>query len=101
MNNFDNIEYEAGRKQYESEARDRWGETDAYGEHTKKTSGYTQDQWNDAIDGMNSIEITIGYKYFIFLLDMIDIIVAKIIVDNHIINTIPIASVGPVNNGYI
>ena len=28
-------------------------------------------------------------------------IIAKIIVDNHIINTIPIVSVGPVNNGYI
>jgi DNA-binding transcriptional MerR regulator len=55
MKVFDNSEYESARRKYESEAKDRWGETDAYKEHTKKTSGYTQDQWNDALEGMNSI----------------------------------------------
>ncbi len=55
MSNSNNSEYDVARKQYEYEAKERWGATDAYGEHTEKTSGYTQDQWNDAIEGMNNI----------------------------------------------
>lgn len=45
MTAFDNNEYETARKQYEAEAKQRWGETDAYKEHTEKTAGYTKDKW--------------------------------------------------------
>ena len=42
---FDNSEYEASRKQYEQEAKKRWGSTDAYKESAKKTAGYTKEAW--------------------------------------------------------
>ena len=40
MTTFDNEIYETTRKQYEFEAKQRWGETDAYKEHTEKTANY-------------------------------------------------------------
>ena len=52
---FDNNEYEAARKQYETEAKQRWGETDAYKEHTEKTVGYTKDKWRQVNDGLNAV----------------------------------------------
>ena len=42
-------------KKYETEARERWGNTDAYREHEKKTKGYTQEKWAEANDGLTSI----------------------------------------------
>ena len=32
-------------KNYETEARERWGNTDAYREHEKKTKNYTKEKW--------------------------------------------------------
>ena len=40
---------------YESEARERWGDTDAYREHTEKTKHYTKEKWAEANDGMMEI----------------------------------------------
>lgn len=36
MSAFNNSEYEAARRQYEDEAKQRWGDTDAYREYTQK-----------------------------------------------------------------
>lgn len=40
---------------YETEARSRWGNTDAYREHEQKTKNYTKEKWAEANDGMMSI----------------------------------------------
>ena len=42
-------------KNYEIEARSRWGNTDAYREHEKKTKNYTKEKWTEANDGMMAI----------------------------------------------
>ena len=42
-------------KNYETEARSRWGNTDAYREHEQKTKGYTKEKWAEANDGMMAI----------------------------------------------
>ena len=42
-------------KNYETEARERWGDTEAYREHEKKTKGYTNEKWAEANDGLMSI----------------------------------------------
>ena len=49
---FDNGDYETARKQYEAEAKQRWGETDAYNEHAEKTAKYTKDKWQAVNDGL-------------------------------------------------
>ena len=40
---------------YESEARARWGNTDAYREHEQKTGNYTKEKWAEAYDGLMAI----------------------------------------------
>ena len=55
MTAFDNNEYETARKQYEAEAKQRWGETKAYKEHAEKTANYTKDKWQQVNDGMNAV----------------------------------------------
>ncbi len=40
---------------YETEARSRWGNTDAYREHNQKTKNYTKEKWAEASDGMMAI----------------------------------------------
>ena len=55
MSAFDNSEYETARQQYEDEAKQRFGETDAYKESQAKTGGYSEDKWNDVLGGMNSV----------------------------------------------
>ena len=40
---------------YESEARERWGATDAYREHEQKTKNYTKEKWTEANDGLMAI----------------------------------------------
>ena len=40
---------------HETEARSRWGATDAYREHEKKTKNYTKEKWVEANDGMMAI----------------------------------------------
>ena len=55
MNAFDNNEYEIARKQYETEAKERWGKTDAYKEHEQKTASYSNDKWQQVNDGLNAV----------------------------------------------
>ena len=40
---------------YESETRARWGNTDAYHEHEKKTKNYTKEKWVEANNGLLAI----------------------------------------------
>ena len=40
---------------YKSEARSRWGNTDAYREHEQKTRNYTKEKWAEANDGLMAI----------------------------------------------
>ena len=42
-------------KSYENEARERWGNTDAYHEHERKTKNYTKEDWAEANDGLMAI----------------------------------------------
>ena len=42
-------------KHYENEVRTRYGNTDAYLEHTEKTKGYTKETWNAVNDGLMAI----------------------------------------------
>ena len=42
-------------KNYETEARSRWGATDAYHEHEQKTKNYTKEKWAEANDGLMAI----------------------------------------------
>ena len=42
-------------KNYENEARSRWGNTDAYREHEQKTKNYTKEKWADTNGGMMAI----------------------------------------------
>ena len=42
-------------KNYETEARSRWSNTDAYREHEQKTKNYTKEKWAEANDGMMAI----------------------------------------------
>ena len=42
-------------KNYEIEARERWGDTDAYREHEQKTKNYTKERWAEANDGLMAI----------------------------------------------
>ena len=55
MSAFDNSEYETARQQYEDEAKERWGDTDAYRESQSKTAGYSKDKWNEVLAGMNGV----------------------------------------------
>ena len=55
MTAFDNSNYETARKQYETEAKKRWGATDAYKEHAEKTANYTADKWQEVNDGFNTV----------------------------------------------
>ena len=40
---------------YKIEARSRWGNTEAYLEHEKKTKNYTKEKWSEANDGLMAI----------------------------------------------
>ena len=40
---------------YESDARERWGNTDAYREHEQKTKNYTKEKWAEVNDGLIAI----------------------------------------------
>ena len=40
---------------YETEARSRWDDTDAYREHEQKTKNYTKEKWAEANDGLMAI----------------------------------------------
>ena len=51
MNAFDNNAFDT----YKEEAKERWGNTDAYKEHAQKTKGYSKAKWNDMVEEMNAI----------------------------------------------
>ena len=40
---------------YSAEARSRWGNTDAYREHERKTKNYGEEKWAEANDGLMAI----------------------------------------------
>ena len=40
---------------YESEARARWGNTDAYCKHEQKVKNYTKEKWAEVNDGLMAI----------------------------------------------
>ena len=42
-------------KNYETEVRERYGNTAAYREHEQKTKNYTKEKWAEANDGMMAI----------------------------------------------
>jgi len=42
-------------KNHENEARSRWGNTDSYREHERKTKNYTKDKWAEVNDGLMAI----------------------------------------------
>ncbi len=42
-------------KNYENEARERWGNTAAYREHEQKTKNYTKEDWSQANDELMAI----------------------------------------------
>ena len=42
-------------KNYETEACERWGTTDAYREHEKKTKNYSKEKWVEINDGLMSV----------------------------------------------
>ena len=42
-------------KNFETEAREHWGNTDAYREHDQKTKNYTKEKWTEANDGLMAI----------------------------------------------
>lgn len=51
MKAFDNSEFEKHRE----EAKEKWGETEAFREHEEKTRGYTKDTWNRLTGEMEAI----------------------------------------------
>ena len=42
-------------KNFENEAHERWGNTDAYREHEQKTKNYTKEKWTEANEGLMAI----------------------------------------------
>ena len=40
---------------YNSEAKEKWGNSEAYIEHTERTKGYSKDKWNQLAQEMNDI----------------------------------------------
>ena len=42
-------------KNYKTEVRSRWSNTDAYREHEQKTKNYTKEKWAEANDGLMAI----------------------------------------------
>ena len=48
------------KDKYTAEARERWGDTEAYREHEQKTKGYTKEKWAEANDGLMAIFAEIG-----------------------------------------
>ena len=46
---------EFNKNQYESETKQRWGNTEAYRESQINTAGYSKERWNNVAAGMNDI----------------------------------------------
>ena len=55
MKSLNNSEYEKAKKSYEKEAKEKWGNTDAYKESQEKTASYSKDKWNDVNEGLMAV----------------------------------------------
>ncbi len=55
MKAFDNSEFEATRKEYELEAKEKWGQTESYAEYGKKAKGYSQKKQKELAEGLEDI----------------------------------------------
>ena len=51
MKVFDNSEFD----RYKTEAKEKWGHTDAYKEHEGKTKNYSQNKWDSIAEGLDNI----------------------------------------------
>jgi DNA-binding transcriptional MerR regulator len=51
MSVFDNSEFE----KYKNEVKEKWGQTEAYKEHSEKTKTYSKEKWNNLASGMDEI----------------------------------------------
>ena len=51
MKAFDNSEFE----KYKTEAKEKWGKTDAYKEYAERTKDYSKQKWNEIAEGMDHI----------------------------------------------
>ena len=51
MKAFDDSDFE----QYKAEAREKWGKTEAYRQHTEKTGQYSKQTWEALAEGMDRI----------------------------------------------
>ena len=51
MKLFDNSEFE----KHKAEAKEKWGNTDAYKEHAERIKNYSKQKWNDLAEGMDNI----------------------------------------------
>ena len=51
MNAFDNTEFE----NYKNEAKESWGNTDAYKEYSQKSKGYSKEKFNALGEGMEKV----------------------------------------------
>lgn len=43
------------KKSYDSEVKQRFGNTDAYKEHVEKTANYTKEKWQEVNDGLDTV----------------------------------------------
>ena len=41
--------------EFEIEAKEKWGDTNAYKEHAERTKGYSKQKWDNLADGMDHI----------------------------------------------
>ena len=55
MSAFNNSDYETARKQYEVEAKRRWGETDQYKEYAQKTANHSADKKQETNAGLMDV----------------------------------------------
>ena len=55
MNAFNNNEYEAARRQYADEAKQKWGGTEAFRESEQKTANYSAEKWGEVNTGLNAV----------------------------------------------
>lgn len=51
MSVFDKTEFE----KYKNEVKEKWGQTEAYKEHSEKTKTYSKEKWNNLASGMDEI----------------------------------------------
>lgn len=52
---FDMSEIDEVKKKYAKEVKEKWGNTKAYEQSEKKTSGYTKEDWRKVSDGMDEL----------------------------------------------